>query len=158
TDRQNPCSTHDALRAHAHGGTPVAPGRGARSDLAAGRAHARSEEVSRFDVLTLGNALVDVLVHADDDFVARTGVERGAMTMVAASRSDEIYAEMGPAVEASGGSAANTAAGVAAFGGKAAYIGRIADDTFGKVFAHDLRSAGVHFESPFAVAGSPTGR
>jgi sugar/nucleoside kinase (ribokinase family) len=114
--------------------------------------------VSRFDVLALGNALVDVLVHADDDFVSRTGVERGAMTMVDAARSDEIYAEMGPAVEASGGSAANTAAGVAAFGGKAAYIGRVADDTFGKVFAHDLRSAGVHFETPFAVAGSPTGR
>jgi sugar/nucleoside kinase (ribokinase family) len=114
--------------------------------------------VSRFDVLTLGNALVDVLVHADDDFVARTRVERGAMTMVDADRSDEIYAEMGPAVEASGGSAANTAAGVASFGGKAAYIGRVADDTFGKVFAHDLRSAGVHFESPFAVTGSPTGR
>jgi sugar/nucleoside kinase (ribokinase family) len=114
--------------------------------------------VSRFDVVTLGNALVDVLVHADDDFVARTGVERGAMTMVDAARSDEIYREMGPAVEASGGSAANTAAGVASFGGNAAYIGRVADDTFGKVFAHDLRSVGVHFDSPFAVDGSPTGR
>jgi sugar/nucleoside kinase (ribokinase family) len=114
--------------------------------------------VSRFDVVALGNALVDVLVHADDDFVARTGVERGAMTMVDAARSDEIYREMGPAVEASGGSAANTAAAVASFGGKAAYIGRVADDTFGKVFAHDLRSAGVHFDTPFAVAGSPTGR
>jgi sugar/nucleoside kinase (ribokinase family) len=114
--------------------------------------------VSRFDVLTLGNALVDVLVHADDAFIANMGVERGAMTMVDAARSDEIYAQMGPAVEASGGSAANTAAGVASFGGKAAYIGRVADDTFGKVFAHDLRSAGVHFESPFAVTGSPTGR
>jgi len=114
--------------------------------------------VSRFDVLTLGNALVDVLVHADEAFVARTGVERGAMTMVDAARSDELYAEMGPAVEASGGSAANTAAGVASFGGKAAYIGRVADDSFGKVFAHDLRSVGVHFESPFAVTGSPTGR
>ena len=75
--------------------------------------------------------------------------------MVDAARSDELYAEMGPAVEASGGSAANTAAGVASFGGKAAYIGRVADDTFGKVFAHDLRSAGVHFESPFA-SGRPS--
>jgi sugar/nucleoside kinase (ribokinase family) len=114
--------------------------------------------LSRFDVLTLGNALVDVLVHADDDFVARVGVERGAMTMVDAARSDEIYAAMGPAVEVSGGSAANTAAGVACFGGKAAYIGRVADDTFGKVFSHDLRSVGVHFDAPFAVDGSPTGR
>ena len=114
--------------------------------------------MSRFDVLTLGNALVDVLVHADDDFVARTGVEPGAMTMIDAARADEIYAEMGPAIEISGGSAANTAAGVASFGGKAAYIGRIADDAFGKVFAHDLRSVGVHFEAPPATSGSPTGR
>jgi sugar/nucleoside kinase (ribokinase family) len=114
--------------------------------------------MTRFDVLTLGNALVDVLVHADDSFVTRTGVEPGAMTMVDAARSDEIYAEMGPATEVSGGSAANTAAGVAAFGGKAAYIGRVSDDTFGKVFSHDLRSAGVHFDAPFATTGAPTGR
>jgi sugar/nucleoside kinase (ribokinase family) len=114
--------------------------------------------VSRFDVLTMGNALVDVLVFADDDFVTRTGVERGAMTMVDAARSDEIYSEMGPATEASGGSAANTAAGVASFGGKAAYIGRVADDAFGKVFSHDLRSLGVHFDTPLAVSGTPTGR
>ncbi|HEV7524603.1 MAG TPA: adenosine kinase [Acidimicrobiia bacterium] len=114
--------------------------------------------MSRFDVLTLGNALVDVLVHADDDFVARTGVEPGAMTMVDAARSDEIYAEMGVAVEMSGGSAANTAAGVAAFGGKSAFIGRVSDDTFGKVFSHDLRSVGVHFDAPLATTGEPTGR
>jgi sugar/nucleoside kinase (ribokinase family) len=114
--------------------------------------------MSRFDVVTLGNALVDVLVHADDDFVARTGVEPGAMTMVDAARSDEIYAEMGPAIEISGGSAANTAAGVAAFGGRSAFIGRVSDDAFGKVFAHDLRSVGVHFDTPFATTGSPTGR
>jgi len=114
--------------------------------------------VSRFDVVTLGNALVDVLTYADDDFVTRTGVEPGAMTMVDAARSDEIYAEMGPATEISGGSAANTAAGVACFGGKAAYIGRVADDAFGKVFSHDLRSVGVHFEAPFATDGAPTGR
>ena len=120
-------------------------------------AHHRSEEVSRFDVLTLGNALVDVLAHADDDFVARTGVEPGAMTMIDAARSDEIYAEMGPPTEISGGSAANTAAGVASFGGKAAYIGRVADDAFGKVFAHDLRSVGVHFDAPLATNGPPTG-
>ncbi|MCU1464638.1 MAG: carbohydrate kinase [Actinomycetia bacterium] len=114
--------------------------------------------MNRFDVLTLGNALVDVLVHADDDFVARTGVEPGAMTMVDAARSDEIYAEMGPAIEISGGSAANTAAGVASFGGNAAYIGRVSDDAFGKVFSHDLRSVGVHFDTPLATTGSPTGR
>jgi sugar/nucleoside kinase (ribokinase family) len=114
--------------------------------------------VSRFDVVALGNALVDVLAYADDDFVTRTGVEPGAMTMVDAARSDEIYAEMGPATESSGGSAANTAAGVASFGGRAAYIGRVSDDAFGKVFSHDLRSIGVHFDSPPATTGAPTGR
>jgi sugar/nucleoside kinase (ribokinase family) len=114
--------------------------------------------VSRFDVLALGNALVDVLAHADDDIVARTGVEPGAMTMVDGARSDEIYAEMGPAIERSGGSAANTAAAVASFGGRAAYIGRVADDAFGKIFSHDLRSIGVHFDTALATTGSPTGR
>jgi sugar/nucleoside kinase (ribokinase family) len=114
--------------------------------------------VSRFDVVTIGNALVDVLAFEDDDFVIRAGVERGAMTMVDAARSDEIYAHMGPATEVSGGSAANTAAGIASFGGRAAYIGRVADDTFGGVFVHDLRSLGVHFDSPFADDGLPTGR
>jgi sugar/nucleoside kinase (ribokinase family) len=100
--------------------------------------------VTRFDVLTIGNALVDVLAYADDEFVTRTGIERGAMTMVDEARS--------------GGSAANTASGVASFGGSAAYIGRVSDDAFGKVFSHDLRSVGVHFEAPLAVTGSPTGR
>ena len=114
--------------------------------------------MTRFDVLTIGNALVDVLAYADDDFVTRTGIELGAMTMVDEARSDEIYAEMGPATEISGGSAANTASGVASFGGRAAYIGRVSDDAFGKVFSHDLRSVGVHFETPLAVTGSPTGR
>jgi sugar/nucleoside kinase (ribokinase family) len=114
--------------------------------------------VSDFDVLAVGNALVDVLSYEDDDLIARVGVERGAMTMVDAARSDEIYALMGPATEASGGSAANTAAGIASLGGRAAFIGRVADDTFGKLYAHDLRSVGVHFDSPFAVNGLPTGR
>jgi sugar/nucleoside kinase (ribokinase family) len=110
------------------------------------------------DVVALGHPLVDVLAHETDDVVARTGVERGAMTMVDAGRSDEIYAQLGPAQETSGGSAANTAVGVAAFGGRAAFIGRIADDAFGKVFAHDLRGAGVEFDVSPATDGSPTGR
>ena len=141
-DRAHARAAHDAVRPHADGRPAAAPGRGTPGRPAAGRAHVGGEAVSRFDVLTLGNALVDVLAYADDDFVVRTGVEPGAMTMVDAARSDEIYAEMGPATEISGGSAANTAAGVASFGGKAAYIGRVADDTFGKVFSHDLRSLG----------------
>jgi sugar/nucleoside kinase (ribokinase family) len=80
------------------------------------------------------------------------------MTLVDAARSDEIYAHMNPATEASGGSAANTAAGIASFGGRSAYIGRVADDTFGKVFTHDLRAGGVHFDAPVAHGGAPTGR
>lgn len=110
------------------------------------------------DVVALGHPLVDVLCHETGDVIARANVERGAMTMVDAARSDEIYAHLGPAQETSGGSAANTAVGVAAFGGKSAFVGRIADDTFGKVFAHDLRSAGVEFDVAPATDGSPTGR
>ena len=110
------------------------------------------------DVVALGHPLVDVLAHETEDVVARARVERGAMTMVDAARSDEIYAQLGPAQETSGGSAANTAVGVAAFGGHAAFIGRIADDAFGKVFAHDLRGAGVEFDVPPATDGSATGR
>ncbi len=113
---------------------------------------------ARFDVCCIGNALVDVLAYEDDGFVARNGLEPGVMNMMDAARSDAIYAQMGPATEASGGSAANTAAALASFGGTAAFIGRVADDTFGKVFTHDLRSLGVHFDSPVANDGSPTGR
>ena len=114
--------------------------------------------MTTFDVLAVGNALVDVLSYETDDFITRIGVERGAMTMVDAARSDEIYAEMGPATEVSGGSAANTVVGIASLGGRAAFIGRVADDTFGKLYVHDMRNAGVHFESPFAGNGLPTGR
>src|SRR6478672_9452031 len=114
--------------------------------------------LSRFDVVAIGNAMVDVLAHEDDAFVVAAKVERGSMSLVDAQRSDEIYALMSPTVEISGGSAGNTAAGVASFGGKAAYIGRVADDTFGKLFAHDLRSLGVTFDSPLATDGLPTGR
>ncbi len=114
--------------------------------------------MSRFDVVAIGNAMVDVLSYEDDAFVVRTGVERGATTLVDGARSEEIYAQMGPATEISGGSAGNTTAGLASFGARAAYIGRVADDAFGKVFAHDLRSLGVHFDSPIASDGLPTGR
>ena len=97
--------------------------------------------MSRFDVLAIGNALVDVLSFAGDDFVARTGVEPGAMTMVDAARSDEIYAEMGPATETSGGSAANTASGVASFGGRA------------RLTAGLFRSTRPHIRFEFGKAG-----
>src|SRR5204863_3914382 len=129
-----------------------------RDDAGSAARGAPVSPTSTIDVVALGHPLVDVLTHETDDVVARAGVERGAMTMVDAARSDEIYAQLGPGQETSGGSAANTAAGVASFGGRAAFIGRIADDTFGKLFAHDLRAAGVEFDVSPATDGSPTGR
>jgi sugar/nucleoside kinase (ribokinase family) len=112
----------------------------------------------RFDVVALGNALVDVLAHEDDEFVRAHGLERGAMVMADAVTSERIYAALGPATEMSGGSAANTVAGVASFGGRAAYVGKVRDDQLGKVFAHDLRAAGVHYDTPMAPDGPSTGR
>ncbi len=110
------------------------------------------------DVLALGNALVDVLSHEDDEFVIRHGLPRGAMQMVDAEAAERLYAAMGPGTEVSGGSAANTAAGVASFGGRPAYVGKVRDDQLGEVFRHDLRSAGVRFDTPAATTGPSTGR
>jgi sugar/nucleoside kinase (ribokinase family) len=117
-----------------------------------------AETVGTVDVVALGNALVDILSHEPDSLVARLGLEKGTMNMIDAARADEIYEAMGPTTEASGGSAANMVAGVAAFGGRSAFVGCVADDTFGNVFAHDLRSLGVHFGSSPAAGGQPTGR
>lgn len=111
-----------------------------------------------FDVVAVGNALVDVLSHEDDAFVERHGLARGAATMVDAGTAEAVYRDMSPGTEVSGGSAANTAAGVASLGGKAAFVGKVRDDQLGKVFAHDLRAAGVHFDTPLATDGPPTGR
>ncbi len=111
-----------------------------------------------FDVLGIGNALVDVLSQEDDDFVDRLQMVKGSMTLIDTARAEEIYAAMGTRTEASGGSAANTLSGVASFGGRAAYIGRVRDDGLGKAFGHDLNSLGVHFSSVKATEGDPTGR
>jgi sugar/nucleoside kinase (ribokinase family) len=110
------------------------------------------------DVVGIGNAIVDVIAKADDAFVARHGLARGAMTLIDAERADLLYADMGPAIEVSGGSAANTMAGVAALGGRAAYMGRVFADQLGQVFRHDIRAAGVDFRTPAATAGPPTAR
>ncbi len=98
------------------------------------------------DVVAVGNALVDVLASATDAEVTAAGLIKGSMSLVDQERSAAIYAGMGPTIEASGGSAANTAAGVAALGGRAAFLGRVADDAFGQAFTHDIRSVGVAFE------------
>lgn len=111
-----------------------------------------------YDVLGVGNAIVDILSQADDSFLADQGMEKGAMTLVDEARAHAIYDAMGAAVEASGGSAANTIAGVASFGGKAAFIGRVRDDEFGRIFAHDLRSLGVAYSTAAATGGPATAR
>jgi sugar/nucleoside kinase (ribokinase family) len=110
------------------------------------------------DVVGIGNALVDVLTHEDEAFIEANGLMKGAMTLVDTERAEELYAHMGRAIETSGGSAANTISGVASFGGKAAYIGRVRDDQLGTVFAHDLRATGAVFRCAPATDGPPTGR
>jgi len=109
------------------------------------------------DVVGIGNALVDVLSHQDDGFVERLGVPKGGMTLIDEERAEQIYALMGPAIEVSGGSAANTMVGVASFGGAAQYLSRVRDDQLGAVFAHDLRASGVGFDVPHAQHGPSTG-
>lgn len=111
-----------------------------------------------FDVLTIGNAIVDILSPCEEDILVRLGVTKGMMRLIDAEEASRIYDMMGPAVEASGGSAANTAAGIASFGGHAAYIGKVATDAFGEVFSHDIRSQGVHFETRPLFDGAPTAR
>ncbi len=105
------------------------------------------------DVVCVGNAIVDVLAPADEAFLAHHQMPKGSMQLIDAEAAHRIYAAMPPAVEASGGSAANTAAGIAALGGSARFVGRVADDQLGEVFAHDIRAAGVVFDSAPATEG-----
>jgi fructokinase len=110
------------------------------------------------DVVGIGNALVDVLAQVDDAFLERFGLVRGTMALIDTARAEELYAAMPERTEMSGGQAANTMAGVASFGGRAGFIGRIADDDLGVVFAHDLEVLGVRFDAPVATGGPSTGR
>ncbi len=110
------------------------------------------------DVVGIGNAIVDVLVHADDAFLDAHGLAKGAMALIDAEQAASLYADMGPGVEVSGGSAANTLAGLAALGGAGAFVGMVCDDQLGQVFAHDIRAAGVAFDTPPAAEGPPTAR
>jgi sugar/nucleoside kinase (ribokinase family) len=112
----------------------------------------------RHDVLGLGNAIVDVIARTEEDFLKRHAMRKGSMTLIDEARAEQIYDAMGPAVEISGGSAANTIVGVAGFGASAAFIGRIKDDPLGRVFAHDIRSAGVTFDTAPSAGGPVTGR
>ncbi len=111
-----------------------------------------------FDVLTIGNAIVDVIAKVDEAFVAREKLVKGSMNLIDEQRADQLYAVMGPATEISGGSAGNTAAGVASFGGTAAYFGKVKDDQLGTIYAHDMAATGVHFATPKATDGPATAR
>lgn len=114
--------------------------------------------MSKFDVLTVGNAIVDILARCDDSFLTENGIIKGAMNLIDAERAELLYSKMGPAVEASGGSAGNTAAGIASLGGKAAYFGKVAEDQLGAIFQHDIRAQGVHYQTKPAGAHPPTAR
>jgi sugar/nucleoside kinase (ribokinase family) len=109
-----------------------------------------------YDVAAIGNAIVDVIAPAEDAFLEAQGIAKGAMTLVDQAQSQALYARMAPGVEASGGSAANTIAGVASFGGRAAFMGKVADDQLGGVFAHDMRAIGARFENTPLVGGLAT--
>ncbi|MFD1744539.1 adenosine kinase [Rhizobium helianthi] len=114
--------------------------------------------MSKFDVLTIGNAIVDILARCEDNFLTENGIIKSAMNLIDAERAERLYSLMGPAHEASGGSAGNTAAGVASFGARAAYFGKVAEDELGKIFRHDIRAQGVHFETKPQGKFPPTAR
>ena len=111
-----------------------------------------------FDVVGIGNAIVDVLVQADDRFLEDHDLTKGTMALVDEHQAERLYASVGPGLETSGGSAANTLAGVAQLGGRAGFIGRVRDDQLGGIFAHDIRSVGARFETPAATEGPSTAR
>lgn len=113
---------------------------------------------TQYAVVGMGNAIVDVIAHVDDEFVSTHGLERGAMRLIDADEVTNLYAAMPPGIESSGGSAANTIAGIADLGGEVAYIGKVRDDQLGEVFAHDMRAAGVDYDVPPAAEGDPTAR
>ncbi len=110
------------------------------------------------DVLGVGNAIVDVLAEADDAFLAAEGIAKGGMTLIDTDRATALYGSMPPGIEVSGGSAANTMAGIASLGGACAYIGKVAQDQLGEVFAHDIRAIGVGFDTAPLIGGEPTAR
>lgn len=112
----------------------------------------------RYDVVAIGNAIVDVIARADDALIVSAGLTKGSMRLIDAGEAEDLYAAMGPAIEVSGGSAANTLAGMAALGHRCGFIGQVANDQLGKVFTHDLTALGVTYTTPPLDAGAPTAR
>ena len=117
----------------------------------------QNPSTARYDLCAVGNAIVDVLSPCDDAFLKAQSLTPGSMQLVDAGQSAALYDAMAAGVEASGGSAGNTVAGVGSFGGRAAYIGKVAEDTLGQVFTHDIRASGVHFDTPVLADGAATG-
>src|ERR1700694_4601792 len=112
---------------------------------------------TKYDVLGIGNAIFDVLVQTDESFLSRHGMTKGGMALIDEARAEAIYSDMGPAIEMSGGSAANTIVGIANLGARAAYVGKVKDDQIGRLYSHDIRAAGVAFETRAAADGPATG-
>jgi sugar/nucleoside kinase (ribokinase family) len=113
---------------------------------------------ARYDVLGIGNAIVDVLARTEDDFLVKQGMNKGGMALIDEGRAQSIYDAMGSTVEISGGSAANTIVGIASLGSRGAFVGKVKDDELGRAFSHDIRAAGVAFTTPAATSGPSTGR
>jgi sugar/nucleoside kinase (ribokinase family) len=113
---------------------------------------------ARYDVLGIGNAIVDVIARTEEDFLLKQGMQKGAMALIDEPRAQAIYNAMGPAIETSGGSAANTIVGLASLGSRSAFIGKVKDDGLGRAFAHDIRAAGVAFTTTPAAVGPSTAR
>lgn len=113
---------------------------------------------ARYNVIGVGNAIVDVIAQCDDDFLRAQSIEKGAMTLIDEARAETLYSAMAPGKEVSGGSAANTLAGIAALGARGAYIGKVADDELGKIFRHDLNAAGVDYDTAPLKDGPLTAR
>lgn len=112
---------------------------------------------AKYDVLGIGNALFDILVQTDEVFLSRHGMTKGGMSLIDEERASAIYRDMGPATKMSGGSAANTIVGIASLGARAAYVGKVRDDEIGRMYSHDIRAAGVAFETKPAGSGAATG-
>lgn len=112
----------------------------------------------KYDVMGIGNAIVDVLSFSDDSVIEQFGMRKGTAHLIDEARAEELYKRMGPATEISGGAAANTLAGIASLGGKSAFIGKVRDDQLGRIFVHDMRATGVHFDTALATSGPTTAR
>src|SRR3974377_572263 len=111
---------------------------------------------AKFDVVGIGDAIVDVIAHPDGAFLEREGLVKATMTLIDAPGAEALYQLMGPAVEISGGSVGNTMAGLASLGGTGAYIGKVRDDFLGQVYRHDITATGVRFDTPAATGGPRT--